>query len=82
MPSFQFVCGDSDGPIAGQTKFTAPFLKNYFVDTIIVGNGPENQLTPNPAFVHNYMQGYIDRAPNTWALGDKLVVNVTKCKDL
>lgn len=76
----QFVCGDSGCPVSGQTLFFADFLKNAIVNFIIVNNAIENQLAPGCGFTHNYVQGCIDRSPNTWSTGDKLIVDYNKCK--
>lgn len=79
MSSYQFVCGDSDGPVAGQTKFKADFLKRVFVNFLIVDNAIENQLEPSPAFKHNYVQGELDRSPNVYTTGDKLIIDYDEC---
>jgi len=76
----QFVCGDPDGPVAGQTIFKARFLKDVFVNFIIVNNVTENQLEPSPGFIHSYVKGEISRGANPWITGDKLIIDFTKCK--
>lgn len=80
MASLQFVCGDIDGPVPGQTSFKSEALKDILIDTIEVNNTNENQLIPNPGFRHHYKQGLLERAPNIWIAGDKLVVFKDKCK--
>lgn len=75
----QFVCGDADGPIPGQTVFTHSCLRDALVDYIIVNNSPENQLEPTPGFSHNYIKGELNRSPNVWALSDKLIIHLREC---
>lgn len=74
-----FTVGDDSGFSAGQTLFKAEFLKNCLVSHIIVNNENENQQNPNPDFIHNYVDGYVDRKPNVWSTGDKLLVYFKKC---
>lgn len=80
MSSIKFVCGEIDGPVPGQTQFKSEAFKDILIDTIEVNNTSENQLTPSQGFDHYYKQGMIDRAPNVWVAGDKLVVFTSKCK--
>lgn len=80
MPTKQFVCGNTDSPIAGQTVFESSFLKECLVDFIVVNNAIETQLNPLPDFTHNYIEGKITRN-NGWQIGDKLVVNYISCKN-
>lgn len=80
MPTKQFYVADPDGPVVGQTKFKAKFLGKVFVDYLIVNHAIENQLNPNPSFTHSYVQREIDRAPNTWAPGDKLIIVYTRSR--
>lgn len=81
MPAKNYTCGIGDGPISGQSIFTAKFLKNCLVNFIIVNNTPENQLDPNPDFQHNYIYGTIDRGTNVWSAPDKLIIDYTPCKN-
>jgi len=76
----QYVCGaTTDSPQNGQTTFTAEFLKECFVNFLIINNVPENQLNPSPDFTHNYLEGKITRG-NPWVTGDKLIIDYTPCK--
>lgn len=76
----QFVCGaTSDSPVNGQINFTADFLKNCFVNFLIVNNINETQLAPSPDFTHSYVMGTLVRS-NPWVTGDKLVIDYTPCK--
>lgn len=80
MQTKQFTVGNGDGPIPGQTIFKADFLKNVFVDYLIVDNINESQLLPTPNFTHNYVEGVIDRMSNPWVIGNKLIVVYSECK--
>lgn len=79
MKTQQFVVGNAGAPIAGSTIFQADFLKNSIVHFLLVDNVPENQLNPNPDFKHNYIEGTIDRAPDVWTIGNKLIVVYSDC---
>lgn len=72
------ICGGgANTPVAGLTTYQNDALKNAIgVGIIIVNNNIEtakaNQFTFDP------VTGIIDRSPNTWVLGDILVVNFSK----
>ena len=74
-----FTVGESGSLEAGQTKLKSDFLKNCLVSHIVVNNQYENQQNPNPDFVHNYIDGFIDRSPNAFVLGDKITVFYKNC---
>lgn len=76
--TYQAICGEPNGPTAGQTTFQADFLKTCFVNFLIIDNIPENQLDPSGDFSHNYVEGKIKRT-NIWVLGNKLIVDYTPC---
>lgn len=75
-----FTVGNPGAPVAGDTKFYSEFLKECIVSHIHLNNDIENQQNPSPDFVHNYVDGYIDRSPNQYKAGDKLTIFYKKCK--
>lgn len=79
MASKQFVCGTGNGPVNGQTTFTADFLENCFVNFIIVNNVNESQSAVSPEFSHSYIMGCLTRT-NPWVTGDNLIIDYTNCK--
>ena len=81
MQTKQFVVGNADAPIAGQTTFSADFLKDCQVCFMIVNNNMENQLEPSPDFTHSYIEGKISRGGNVWNLGDKVIIVYSSCKN-
>jgi hypothetical protein len=78
MTTLQVVCGEKSAPVAGQTTYQNDLLKNVIVHFIIVNNVPENGLEPSPNYAHNYLSGLLDRFPNRWSIGDKLIVFYSK----
>lgn len=75
-----FTVGDKGAPVADETIFKSKFLKKCLVSHIIVDNDFENHQDPAPGFVHSYVNGTIDRAPNVWKTGSKLMIFYKKCK--
>ncbi len=77
----QFTVGSNDkSPVNGQTKFTADFLGSCFVNFIMIDNVPMNQLSPNPQFVHSYVENFVDIAPLVFNTGSKIVFDITPVK--
>jgi hypothetical protein len=81
MPTKQFTVGQPDAPNPGSTIFQHEFLRSCLVNFIIVDNVPENQLKPNPDFRHSYVEGEIDRSPNIWVIGNKLIIDYSPCEN-
>ena len=52
MQSKKFVVGETGGPVAGSSTFTADFLKDP-VDYIILDNTTLNNIEPDPDFTQN-----------------------------
>lgn len=81
METKQFVVGNADAPTAGQTTFSAEFLKDCQIHFMIVNNNVENQLGTTPDFTHSYVEGIVSRGGNVWNLGDKVIIIYSSCKN-
>lgn len=76
------VCGQSGGPVAGQTTWipdggVLQGATSAYVS--IVNNSPEMNVLNSPYnnFSLDNVAGSIDRAPNQWATGDTIILFYT-----
>lgn len=75
-----FIVGEPDAPIATASKFSSKFLKECFVNFIMIDNNTINQLYPNPNFTHSYANGFVDISPNVFETGSKIIFDITPVK--